>query len=188
MRESEKGEDAMPGHRQLPEGSVEFIEAMGLYFAQFDLPRIFGRIVGLLMVSEQPMPHDEIARLLSISRGSVSTNIRLALTLSMAERVAVPGDRRDFYRQTGDTWGRGLEAEAGHLAPLERMGQRALETLPDDHPTARARIEEMLDFCAFFKEESVGLFARWEARRAARESLSAQPSYPLSSTAMNGDA
>src|SRR5580765_7313619 len=179
----------MSAYRQLPEGSVEFIEGMGLYFAQFDLPRIFGRIVGLLMVSEQPMPHDEIARQLSISRGSVSTNIRLALTLGMAERVAVPGDRRDFYRQTGDAWGQGLEGKAAQLAPLERMGQHALRTLPDDHPTARARIEEMLDFCAFFEEECNGLLARWEARRAAREPSSAQPSYPLlPATVMNGDA
>src|SRR5215470_8975846 len=144
----------MAAHELLPQGSREFIEGMGMYFAQFDLPRIFGRILGLLMISEQPRPHDEIARLLDVSRGSVSTNIRLALMLNLVERVAVPGDRRDFYRQSGDAWGRSIETKSEQLAPLERLGQRALESLPDEHLLARERVEELLDFCAFFEEES----------------------------------
>jgi DNA-binding transcriptional regulator GbsR (MarR family) len=153
----------------LPQGSVEFVEGMGIYFAQYDLPRIFGRILGLLMISERPLPHDEIAKLLGVSRGSVSTNMRLGLMLNLVERVAAAGDRRDFYRQSGDAWGRSIEAKGEQLAPLERIGRRALESLPDDHPQARERVEEMLDFCAFFEEESAGLLARWHARRAARE-------------------
>ncbi len=153
---------------EVDHGAHEFIEGMGVYFAQFDLPRIFGRLVGLLMVSERPLAHEEIARALGVARGSVSTNMRLALTLDLAERVTVRGDRRDFYRQTGDPWGRSIGAKSATFITLRRMAARALEALPPDHVEARARMHDLIDFCDFFEAESVGLVQRWKERLAAR--------------------
>jgi DNA-binding transcriptional regulator GbsR (MarR family) len=153
---------------ELDPGAQEFIEGMGMYFAQWDFPRIFGRVVGLLMVSERPIAHEEIARTLGVARGSVSTNMRLALTLDLAERVAVRGDRRDFYRQTGDPWGRSLGTKSAAIMPLRRMAARALDALPAEHLEARARMADLIDFCDFFDEESDGLVRRWKERLAAR--------------------
>jgi DNA-binding transcriptional regulator GbsR (MarR family) len=153
---------------EMDHGAHEFIEGMGVYFAQFDLPRIFGRLVGLLMVSERPLAHEEIARTLGVARGSVSTNMRLALALDLAERVAVRGDRRDFYRQTGDPWGRSLDAKVAATMPLQRMAERALQALPPDHLEARARMADLIDFCEFFETEREGLVRRWKERLAAR--------------------
>jgi len=64
----------MAAHELLPQGSREFIEGMGMYFAQFDLPRIFGRILGLLMISEH---HAHTTRLpdCSMSRAARSRPI-----------------------------------------------------------------------------------------------------------------
>jgi hypothetical protein len=153
---------------ELDHGAHAFIEGMGVYFAQFDLPRIFGRLVGLLMVSERPLAHEEIARTLGVARGSVSTNMRLALALDLAERVAVRGDRRDYYRQTGDPWGRSLDAKVAATLPLRRMAERALEALPPEHLEARARMADLIDFCDFFEAEREGLLQRWKERLAAR--------------------
>jgi hypothetical protein len=153
---------------EMDHGAHEFIEGMGVYFAQFDMPRIFGRLVGLLMVSERPLAHEEIARTLGVARGSVSTNMRLALTLDLVERVAVRGDRRDFYRQTGDPWGRSIGAKVTATLPLRGMAARALEALPRNHLEARARMADLIDFCDFFEEERDGLVQRWKERLAAR--------------------
>jgi hypothetical protein len=152
----------------LDPGAHEFIEGLGLYFAQFDMPRIFGRIFGLLMVSEYPLAHEDIARVLGVARGSVSTNMRLALSLDLAERVAVRGDRRDLYRQTGDPWGRSIGAKVIATMPLRGLAGRALAALPLEHLEARARMEDLIDFCDFFEEESEGLVRRWKERLAAR--------------------
>jgi DNA-binding transcriptional regulator GbsR (MarR family) len=152
----------------LDPGAHEFIEGLSLYFAQWDLPRIFGRLVGLLMVSERPLTHEDMARILGVARGSVSTNMRLALTMDLAERVSVRGDRRDFYRQTGDPWGRAIGAKSATFMPLRRMAVRAQEALPADHLEARARMADLIDFCDFFEEESEGLVRRWKERLAAR--------------------
>jgi hypothetical protein len=160
--------DGVGADGELDPGAHEFIEGMGVYFAQFDMPRIFGRLVGLLIVSEHPLSHEEIARTLGVARGSVSTNMRLALTLDLVERVAVRGDRRDFYRQTGDPWGRSIGAKVAATMPLRGMAARALEALPPAHREARARMADLMDFCDFFEEESDGLVRRWKERLAAR--------------------
>jgi DNA-binding transcriptional regulator GbsR (MarR family) len=69
----------------------QFIERVGL-IAQVDgLPRIAGRIMGLLVIYGGPFSFAEIAKRLQVSRGSISTNRRLLENLGVIERVARPG-------------------------------------------------------------------------------------------------
>ena len=74
-----------------------FIEAMGMYFEDQGIPRIGGRMLGLLMIAHWPLTAQDIAAILGISRGSVSTNFRLLLTSGLAEKAAMPGDRTTYY-------------------------------------------------------------------------------------------
>ncbi len=75
-----------------------FIEGMGLALEEDRLPRIAGRLVGLLILSPQPLRFDHLAERLRVSRGSISTNTRLLENMSVIERVTRPGDRRDYFQ------------------------------------------------------------------------------------------
>ncbi len=77
-----------------------FIEAMGLAHEEDRLPRIAGRIVGLLIVSPEPVRFDQLAERLQVSRGSISTNTRLLENMAVIQRVTRPGDRRDYFQIT----------------------------------------------------------------------------------------
>ncbi|HEX3270669.1 MAG TPA: hypothetical protein VHR15_08465, partial [Ktedonobacterales bacterium] len=148
-----------------------FVESMGRYFGHFGLSRIGGRLLGLLMIAEEPLSLDDMAAALSASRASISTNIRLVTTTRMAELVTKPGDRRDYYQFTHDAWGHALRAEMNSLPPLRRMAARALAALgPNDHQ-AREQLEDLVDFCDFSIEERVGMIARWRERLRARGRL-----------------
>src|SRR5690348_848013 len=150
---------------------VRFVESMGRYFGHFGLSRIGGRLLGLLMIAEEPLSLDDMATALSVSRASISTNIRLVTTTRMAELVTKPGDRRDYYQFTHDAWGHALRAEMNSLPPLRRMAARALAALgPNDHQ-AREQLEDLVDFCDFSIEERVGMIARWRERLRARGRL-----------------
>src|SRR5436309_4951811 len=92
----------------LPTEKTRFVEGMGRYFEQFGLSRIGGRVLGLLMLAEEPLSLDDMATTLSVSRASISTNIRLATASGLAELVTKPGDRRDYYLFTDDAWGHSL--------------------------------------------------------------------------------
>ncbi len=147
---------------------VRFVESMGRYLGQYGLSRIGGRLLGLLMIAEEPLSLDDMATTLSVSRASISTNIRLVTTTGMAELVTKPGDRRDYYQFTHDAWGHALRAEMNSLPPLRRMAARALAALgPNDHQ-AREQLEDLVDFCDFSIEERVGMIARWRERLRAR--------------------
>ena len=75
-----------------------FIEAMGLAHEEDRLPRIAGRLVGLLILSPAPLRFDRLAERLRVSRASISTNTRLLENMGVIQRVTRPGDRRDYFR------------------------------------------------------------------------------------------
>lgn len=75
-----------------------FIEGMGLALEEDRLPRIAGRLVGLLILSPEPVRFDQLSERLQVSRGSISTNTRLLENMGVIERVTRPGDRRDYFQ------------------------------------------------------------------------------------------
>jgi DNA-binding transcriptional regulator GbsR (MarR family) len=80
------------------------IEDFGLYFEQYGLPRILGRIYGLLLITDRPaLGLDEMAEQLNISKASASTTARQLQIFTLIEKVSLPGDRRDYYRVYGDS-------------------------------------------------------------------------------------
>jgi DNA-binding transcriptional regulator GbsR (MarR family) len=78
--------------------TAHFIETMGLALESEGLPRIAGRIFGLLLVSAEARSLDELAAELQVSKASISTNARLLEHRGVLEQVSRPADRRDYYQ------------------------------------------------------------------------------------------
>lgn len=151
-----------------------FIESMGLYFERQGVPHIGGRILGLLLLAEEPVALGRIAELLRVSPASVSTNMRQFLAGGMAELASVPGDRRHYYVFSRDGWERRLQLVADSTEALSQLCQQALE-----HPDlgGKAHLRDALEFCDFFREELAGSAERWRTRsmRAPAASLPSSP-------------
>lgn len=107
-----------------------FIETMGRHFEEEGIPRIAGRLFGLLMVTEDPCSLDDMAERLQVSKGSVSTNSRLLEQWGVIERVTRPGDRRDYYLVAPDMDARILERQMEHVARLRERLREGLASLP----------------------------------------------------------
>ncbi len=144
---------------------LNFIEDMGVYYDHFGLPRLVGRLVGLLMLADQPLTLDDMAHALLVSRASISTNIRIALHNEFVVRVGIPGDRRDFYRFSDDVWERRTAViEIGSKA-TRVFAERGLAALDPDDTVARARLEEMVDYSNFMIAEGRSMLERWRERK-----------------------
>ena len=77
----------------------QIIENFGQYFENYKLPRILGRVYGLLLLTDQPyLGLDQIVTELKVSKASVSTVVRQLVGFMMIEKVTRPGDRRDYYQ------------------------------------------------------------------------------------------
>lgn len=71
---------------------MEFIEELALFYEKWGVPRIGGKILGLLLTEEGKLSSEDIASKLAISKGSVSTNLRLLINVGWFTKKAVPGD------------------------------------------------------------------------------------------------
>lgn len=157
----------MSGTPTLSDAQLQFIERVGLYFEQYQVSRIGGRLLGLLLLLGGPFTLDQMAEALGVSRASVSTNMRVLAALGLAEHLSQPGDRRDYYRYADNPWQHGMEARIAGTRVLRQIGEQGLAATAPSDTVARANLEELLDFCDFLIEDFYAMMARWQARRAA---------------------
>ncbi|MSP55494.1 MAG: hypothetical protein EXR69_07825 [Myxococcales bacterium] len=104
---------------------LELVEAVGLHFDTLGLPRIGGRIFGLLVISPRPLLLDEIAGTLGISRASVSVNTRVFIANGAMEIRAVRGDRRQYYAMKRDVFFSRLPYIRRHIHSMRELFQQA---------------------------------------------------------------
>ena len=147
-------------------GVSQFIEGTGMLMEKYGMPRIGGRILGLLMLDNTPLSLDDIAGMLGVSRASVSTNVRMTEMAGIAERVSRPGDRRDYYVGTDDLWARTLQANVRDLLYWRDVARKALPNLNPDEEVARRRLRELIDFCEFFNDGLAQLMHDWREYKA----------------------
>ena len=130
-----------------------FVERAGVLWENDGLPRIAGRIYGLMLVSEDALSLDEIAESLGVSKASVSTDTRLLERMGFIERVSKPGDRKDYYQHTEGSFERaiGERIKRMHeLASLIESGRelatsRAIRERLADHHFAFSQITRSLE-------------------------------------------
>ena len=138
-----------------------FIESMGLFFERQGVPRIGGRILGLLMLAEKPLAPGELAGLLRVSLASISTNIRQLQASGLVDPASIPGDRRHYYVFNSAGWDHRLELA---VSAMDALGQLCQEALAMPRLGDRHKLREAVEFCDFYREELAGAAERWRAR------------------------
>ena len=148
-----------------------FIEEFGLFFEQSGMPRMAGRILGRLLLSDPPYQSaDELAEALLASKGSISTTTRLLIQLGLIERFAIPGERHDYFRIRPSACQHALKQGVERVTIMRQLAERGLELLEGKAPLTRQGLEEMRDMYAFFEQEFPALVERWEQEREKRQS------------------
>ena len=152
-----------------------FVERMGVALESDGLPRIAGRIFGLVLVSEDARSLDDLAAELRVSKGSVSTNARLLEQRGLLERVCRPADRRDYYSVRPDLF---IHTMAQRLTRWQRFHEaiRAARTsLPIRSQEVRDRLEEYEQAYAFISQVIGEALTRWQGTRDERLSGAGAP-------------
>jgi DNA-binding transcriptional regulator GbsR (MarR family) len=143
----------------------EFVEQMGIYAQADGLPRIAGRMFGFFIVECGPHSFSELADKLRVSRGSVSTNVRILESFGAIERTSRPGDRQDYFRLTDDPYARMLEGSLMRIQRVERLAEKTLGELPETSRDSRSRLREMLTFYALARRNTQDVMTSWNKRK-----------------------
>jgi DNA-binding transcriptional regulator GbsR (MarR family) len=143
-----------------------FAEDVGLTFEEEGMPRMAGRMLGWLLVSESPhVTLQDLAVVLHASKGSISTMSRLLMRMGLIERVSLPGERRDYIRLKPGSWSEWFGEEVSKISVLRQLAEHGLELLESKSSASRERLEEMRDLFAFLEQEYPVLLERWKKKR-----------------------
>jgi DNA-binding transcriptional regulator GbsR (MarR family) len=142
-----------------------FIEALGLHFENEGIPRIGGRMIGLLMLADRPLSLGQIADLLKVSPASVSTNARMFHTRALFEEISLPGDRRHYFVFSKSAWEQQIQAAMKTLSSAGKIYSGKLAQLGPEEHVRRQRMSEACEFFEFFHGVIGSALEQWRARR-----------------------
>ena len=149
----------------MDEDRERYIEEFGFLLEQFGLPRMVGRVLGVLLMSDSPeRPAEELAEVLHASRGSISSATRTLTQIGLVERRARPGERRNYFRVKPGAWRKLMHRELQALPTFRQMAERGLQLVDHRNLEATRGLEEMRDFYAYWERELPALLEQWEHR------------------------
>jgi DNA-binding transcriptional regulator GbsR (MarR family) len=158
----------MNGERQAE--VKRFVEEVGISFEDMSLPRMAGRILGWLFISDPPYQSTgELAEALMASKGSISTMTRLLIQLNLIERLSLPGVRHDYFRIRPEGWHHLATQRGDQIKVMRQFCERALELLRGEAQDNREWLQEMRNMYAFFEREFPSLVERWEQERKEKQ-------------------
>lgn len=149
-------------------GRRRFIDRLGLYYENYGIPRIGGRIIGLIITAEAPVTAGQIAAALSVSRGSVSTNLRLLLLAGFLEVSPEQAGRADRYVLAVDAWQNAIRARVEGFKTLKAIAAQGIEAIGGQGP-AQEKLREMADWADAMIGGHEHIQREWMGRRKSGE-------------------
>lgn len=135
----------------------EFIERLGLITQADGMPRIAGRILGVLVLFDAPFSFSQLSEKLQVSRASISTNTRLLESLAMIERTTKPGERQDYFRLRKNPYDSLMRGIQTRMLYSQEVVEQTRQQLPDHWSGAQKRLQELEKFYKDFYQASLAI-------------------------------
>ena len=127
-----------------------YADEIGLWYEELGAPRIWGRVLGWLLVCEPDFQSAEgLATALHASKGSISMATKALTRAGMVERQTLRGDRRTYYRIRPGAWTTVFEEQTRTATKLRELAERGLELLNRAPGEDRRCLAELHDLTAF---------------------------------------
>ena len=137
---------------ELEQIRAEFIEKTGLIAQHDGMPRISGRLFGLLVFTGEAISFGALAEQLQVSRGSISSASRLLEDRGLIKRVAKAGDRQDYFQLEDNPYQGMMQHIALGVSRASKEIKATLDALPIEETGPRKRLGAHLRFYATLSE------------------------------------
>lgn len=124
---------------------LEFIELVGRIVQAEGLPRNAGRLLGLLIFDGGQISFGDLAEILQISRGSVSSSSRMLEEFGLIRRTTKPGERQDFFELEDSPYVNLLDRAVVRARRAKEAVDKTAEQLSNCQDT-HSRISDFADF------------------------------------------
>ncbi len=148
---------------------MHFIEDIALFFERIGMPRMAGKILGVLLIADPPAQSiTEIGEKLNASKSSVSIMARLLVENGLIERVASPVPRRDYYRFKEGGWILYMRQWLALMRELHKITERGLAIMDTQPDAMKERLLEAHDLFSLLEERFPALLETLETERQQR--------------------
>lgn len=158
-----KNTDPPNKFKKLSPELARFIENMGLYFESSGIPRIGGRVLGLLMIAHEPLSADDIVTILKVSRASLSTNLRILTTSGLVDKTSILHDRTTYYVFSDSSLEQRLRVGVQSATTFKKVTEQGLAALLADD-SARVRMKKSIEWSDLLAEYFEKAIAEWNGR------------------------
>lgn len=125
---------------------TDFIEKTGLITQAEGLPRIAGRVFGMLIFDGEMVSFGDLAKRLQVSRASISTSIRILEERGLVKRMTKPGERQDYFQLAPNPYVTMLE---GIQKRNQATRDEIVETI-SALPAGSGAIERLQEYADFY--------------------------------------
>ena len=144
---------------------AEFIEKIGVIIQTEGLPRIAGRVLAMLLYDGERVSFGQLADALQVSRGSISSSVRMLESQQLIKRVAKTGDRQDYFQVVDNAFANMVEASATRARRAAVEIEESLKDIPLSEAGPRGRVA---DYAAFYRAMAEGLDSTTQSLRKSR--------------------
>jgi DNA-binding transcriptional regulator GbsR (MarR family) len=88
----------------IDQARLHFTQALSRIAHFWGFPKAMGAVYATLYLSPSPLSLDELVEQVGVTKGAVSTNVRMLERLGMVHRHLQVGDRKDYYSAETDFW------------------------------------------------------------------------------------
>lgn len=165
MSDGKTGQNGVPTQQDLRQVHDSMLEGLSQLADYFGFSRVMGQLYGTLLMNEGALSLDDLMERLSISKASVSMNMRSLELLGMVRQVWVRGSggRRKYYEAETDFWkiitnvisGREMRDVERAIHVMEENSARLLSSMAQmsevEQATARLYVQRMSQMQILFQ-------------------------------------
>ncbi|MDB4254687.1 MarR family transcriptional regulator [bacterium] len=149
----------------------EFIEKIGLIKQAEGLPRIAGRVFGMLIFDGEMVSFGDLATRLQVSRASISTSIRLLEERGLVKRMTKPGERQNYFQLAPNPYATMLEG----IQKRTRLTMGEISQTIDSLPATADAAGRLAAYANFYASMDAAVTVALDALGKAQNPAAASP-------------
>lgn len=146
-------------------GKTEFVEAFSLKIEELGHPRIYGQILGWLLICSPPhQSYADLVKNLQISKASVSNTTRVMLEQGIIEKVRIKGERPIYFKVRRGALTSFMEKQIDLTLDLENITGKGLMLSHEKNQPDTSRLERVNRFYGFLAKELPDLIDKYKEK------------------------
>lgn len=141
----------------------DFVDAFSMKIEELGHPRIYGQILGWLLICEPPyQSFPDLMENLDISKASVSNITRMLMERGLIEKIRIKGERQVYFKLKEGSLIEFMEKQLQIALELESITSKGLQLAEKENISHLQRLQKANDFHHFLARQTKDLIQNYK--------------------------